>query len=86
MRKIWMLPLILTVIVSTAASAAHIDLSNAKIVVLNPKNKIQANAADMLRDEIDKRTRIGLDVVSKMPGKGETSIVIGVGREVTKNM
>jgi hypothetical protein len=57
MGKIWTLSLILAITVSTPASAAHIDLSNAKIVVLNPKKKIQANAADMLRDEIDGRKR-----------------------------
>ena len=67
MGKIWMLSLILAITVSTSASATQkIDLSKAKVVVLNPKKKIMANAADMLRDETDKRTRIALEVVSKM--------------------
>jgi hypothetical protein len=44
-----------------------IDLSKAKIVALNKQSKIQASAADMLADEIERRTRIGLEVVKKMP-------------------
>jgi hypothetical protein len=84
MGKIWTLSLILAITVSTPASAAHIDLSNAKIVVLNPKKKIQANAADMLRDEIDERTRIELNVVSKMPGGKEVMIIIGTAGELTE--
>ena len=61
-----------------------IDLSAAKIVVLNPKSKIQANAADMLHDEIKKRTRIRLEVRTSSPRKGVAAIVIGPGKEVTK--
>jgi hypothetical protein len=61
-----------------------IDLAGAKIVVLNPKSKIQANAADMLHDEIKKRTRIRLEVVTSLPPKGVTAVVIGLGKKVTK--
>ncbi|MHC4805667.1 MAG: PA14 domain-containing protein [Planctomycetota bacterium] len=61
-----------------------IDLSSAKVVVLNRQSKIEAKAADMLVDEINKRTRIGLEVVSRMPGKNAAAIVLGVGREVTR--
>jgi len=61
-----------------------IDLSKAEIVALNPGSKIQANAADMLRDEIEKRTRIGLEVVTSMPAKEVPAIVLGVGKEVTE--
>jgi hypothetical protein len=64
--------------------AYKVDLSRAKVVVLNPGNKVEANAADMLRDEIDKRTRIGLEVVSRMPGNDVAAIVLGVGKAVTK--
>jgi hypothetical protein len=71
--------------VSTVASAAQkIDLSNAKIVVLDPKKKIMANAGDMLGDEIDKRTRIGLDVVSKIPPADQVAIVIGTAKELNR--
>ena len=77
---------VLLVLIATADvfGAATIDLSKAKVVLLNPKSKIQSNAADMVRDEIEKRTRIGLDVVTKMPAKGQAAIVIGVGKKVTK--
>ena len=84
MRKILMLLLVLIGITATAVSAQQINLSKAKIAVLNPKKKIMANAADMLRDEIEKRTRIRLEVVSKMPAKGEAAIVIGTAKDLAK--
>ncbi|MHC4574533.1 MAG: hypothetical protein ACYS76_10445 [Planctomycetota bacterium] len=65
-------------------ASQKIDLSNAKIVLLSPENKIMANAAAMAQDEIDKRTRIELDVVSKMPAKDEVAIVIGTAKELAK--
>jgi hypothetical protein len=61
-----------------------IDLSSTKIVNLNPKSRILASAADMLRDEIEKRTRIGLEVVTSLPAERSETIVIGVGEQVTK--
>ena len=59
-----------------------VELSQTKIVALNGQSKVQASAARMLCEEIDKRTRIGLDVVKQMPGKGVVAIVIGTGEEV----
>ena len=60
----------------------NIDLSKARIVALNGRSKVQASAARMLSEEINKRTRIGLEVVKQMPGKGVVAIVIGTGKEV----
>jgi hypothetical protein len=54
-----------------------VDLSRAKIVVLSSDKKIMANAGDMLCDEIDKRTRIGLDIASELPGPTQVAILIG---------
>lgn len=79
-----MLLLVLIGISATVVSAQQISLSKAKIVVLNPKKKIMTNAADMLRDEIEKRTRIRLEVVSKMPAKDEAAIVIGTAKDLAK--
>ncbi|MHC4665530.1 MAG: PA14 domain-containing protein, partial [Planctomycetota bacterium] len=62
----------------------QIDLSEAKIFVLGSRSKVLANAADMLHDEIEKRTRIRLDVATTMPGKNNVAILIGVGEAVTK--
>jgi hypothetical protein len=62
---------------TSAFGASSIDLSEAKILVLEPQKKIMTNAADMLADEIEKRTRITLDIVTKMPGDDQTVIVIG---------
>jgi hypothetical protein len=75
----------LAVTVSATASASQkIDLSRAKVVVLNTEKKIAANAADMLVHEINKRTRIGLDLVSKMPATNEVAIVIGTAGELAE--
>ena len=58
MRKNWMLVLTLLVIASTVTLGGRIELSNVRIVVLNPKSKIMTNAADMILDEIEwERTR-----------------------------
>jgi hypothetical protein len=64
-------------------SAGQIDLSNAKIVVLSPDKKIMANAVDMVSDEIESRTRIGLEVVSKIPAGSEVAVLIGTIEELT---
>ena len=63
-----------------------VDLSEAKIFVLDSKSKVLANGAGMLCDEIEKRTRIRLDVVTKMPGEENTAILIGVCASVTKQL
>ncbi len=68
--------------VETVSASQKLDLSKAKVVVLNRQNKIQANAADMLVDEVKKRTRIQLDVVSKMPGGDKTVILVGTAKEL----
>jgi len=70
--------------ISTVVSAGQIDLSKAKIVVLSPDKKILANAGDMVSDEIDTRTRIGLEVVSKIPAGNEVAIIIGTAEELAK--
>jgi hypothetical protein len=77
--------LVFVLIISGGAfGASRIDVSEAKIVVLNPQEKIHANAGDMLADEIEKRTRIGLGVVSRMPDAGEVAILIGSAKELAK--
>jgi hypothetical protein len=38
----------------------------------------------MLRDEIEKRTRITLDIASKMPGKDKAAIVVGTAKQLAK--
>ncbi|MHC4497978.1 MAG: family 16 glycoside hydrolase [Planctomycetota bacterium] len=63
---------------------ADIDLSSARILIMNPDSRILTNAGDMLRDEIEQRTRIGLEVVTSGLRQGAEKIVIGVGDQVTK--
>jgi hypothetical protein len=84
MQKKAALLLALVATISTTVSAAQVDLSNAKIVVLNPKNKIMTNAADMLADEIEKRTRIQLDIVPRMPNDDEAVILIATAKQLAE--
>ncbi|MHC4618553.1 MAG: hypothetical protein ACYTEQ_12460 [Planctomycetota bacterium] len=85
MCKNCMMVLILLAIVSAVALGARIELSDTRIVVLNPKSKIMTNAADMILDEIEKRTRITLQTGPEMSGNNQPAIVIGLGSEITKN-
>ncbi|MHC4617711.1 MAG: glycoside hydrolase family 20 zincin-like fold domain-containing protein [Planctomycetota bacterium] len=64
------------------SGVGEIDLSKAKVVALNQRSKIQASAADMLADEIARRTRIGLEVVRQMPSTKVVGIVIGTNKEI----
>jgi len=66
-------------------AAERVDLSKAVIVVFS-KEKIHAKAAQMLKDEIEKRTRIRLEVVTQMPGKTVPTIVIGTGKELVNRI
>jgi len=77
-------PLALVGALSATLSAAPLDLSHARIVVLNPQAKVEAKAAAMLRDEVDKRTRIGLEIVTKLPEGNEPVILIGTAGELAR--
>jgi len=67
----------------SVSGLGYIDLSNAKLVPLNSLSRIQGNAADMLADEIEKRTRIRLEVADQMPEKDGAAIVVGTAAQVT---
>jgi len=69
---------------ATARRDDSIDVADAKIVVLNPNNKVEWNAGDLLVEEIEQRTRIRLDVVTELPAAAGTAVVIGVDGDVTK--
>jgi len=69
-------------LVSASLCAAPVDLSHAKIVVLNPGESTAAKAAAMLRDEIEKRTRITLVIVPTVPTGDEPLILIGTAQDL----
>ena len=83
MRKILVLSLV-TAVTASAAAGQKIDLSHAKIVIADPHKKIQAKAADMLRDEIEKRTRISLDVALQTPAANEVTLLLGSAAELAE--
>ena len=70
--------------VAANLSAAPLDLSQARIVVLNPQAKPEAKAAAMLRDEVDKRTRIGLEIAEKLPAGNDAVILVGTAEELAR--
>ncbi|MHC4259364.1 MAG: beta-N-acetylhexosaminidase family protein, partial [Planctomycetota bacterium] len=79
---------VLVVLLSFAAhtfAAGQIDLSEA-VVVSSSKKTIHVKATQMLRDEIQERTRITLDIASKMPNSTRAAIVIGTGKGFTKKV
>jgi len=69
--------------VSIRLWAAPLDLSHAKIVVLDPRQIPATKAAAMLRDEVEKRTRISLAIVPSLPTGDEAVILIGTAPEFT---
>jgi len=84
-RRTGTLSVVLALIISAYAfGGGSVDLSRAKIVVLKPGSKILSNATDMLGDEIEKRTRIRLDIVTDMPKQGKAAIVIGTAGDLPK--
>jgi hypothetical protein len=84
MYKQRFLALVLLLVLSAPTfSAEKIDLSEA-VIVVSSRQTTHGKAADMLRDEIEMRTRIGLDVVSKMPGKDEAAIIVGTAKQLAK--
>ncbi len=83
MRGIVLLSLLATLLAySTTFASQKINLADAEIYPLNPTSKIQANAADMLADEIEKRTRIRLHIATKMPRRDKAVIMLGTAAEL----
>jgi hypothetical protein len=67
---------------ANSSRAASIDLSKARIVVLNPRQSTSVKAASLLKDEIEKKTRISLSVVDKVPEGEEPLILIGTASDL----
>jgi hypothetical protein len=65
----------------SSARAASINLSKA-VIVTSSTDKVQINAAKMLRDEVEKRTRIALEIVPKIPAGNKIAIVIGTAKDM----
>src|SRR5882762_6468110 len=71
---------------SATVFASPLDLSQAKIVVLNPQQRTAAKAAAMLRDEVEKRTRIALAIVAAIPAAGEEPLIlIGTAQDLDEH-
>src|SRR5581483_3874463 len=62
--------------------ASTLDLSHAKLVPLDPKSKSAAKGVAMLRDEIEKRTRLTLEVVPALVEPTEPAILLGTAEDL----
>jgi len=82
MRKAgtWGLILLLALSIQTVA-AQKIDLSEAVIFASSAKT-IYYKASQMIRDEVQKRTRIRLNIVSKMPDSNKPAIIIATANDI----
>ena len=76
----WLL-VVFFALLTPAIGGDEIDLSRA-VIVFSSAETIQAKAADMLRDEIEKRTRIGLAVTPKLPDRDRVVILLGTAAEL----
>ena len=77
---LWLLALIGTMAASLIA--APIDLSNAKVVVVNPASSIETKAVAMLVDEVEKRTRLRLEIAADLPTGSQAVILVGTAQEL----
>jgi len=72
---------VLLVFLLPASGAEKIDLSRAVIVAVSP-GTIPAKAAEMLRDEIEKRTRITLEISGDVPDGNRPAIAVGTAGDL----
>jgi len=78
------LALVLILMVAVpASSAAEIDLSRAAVVAVSP-GTVAAKAAAMVVNEVEKRTRITLEITAAIPGGERPVIAIGTARDLAK--
>jgi hypothetical protein len=63
------------------AERSSLDLSSA-LIVSGSSNVIQVNAADMLKDEVEARSRIVLAVASEMPEDETIVVLVGTAQEL----
>jgi hypothetical protein len=74
--------LILT-LAASASNAAEVDLSRAVVVAVSP-GTVPAKAVAMVRDEVEKRTRITLEIAPAIPRAARPVIAIGTAGDLAK--
>src|SRR5439155_27182412 len=65
---------------SARLCAAPLDLAHAKIVALNPRQSTAVKAAAMLRDEVEKRNRVTLEILHSVAAGEEPVSLIGTAQ------
>ena len=66
----------------TAGLVRGMDLQRAVVVTPDGASKPVQKAAQMLREEIEKRTEIRLAEAHQLPGNGQPAIVVGLNRQL----
>jgi hypothetical protein len=77
MKRVVLIVAVLIAMLPLASADQPIDLSGATIVIAADAPMPEQKAADMLADEIEKRTYIRLPVVNEWPGDSASAIAIG---------
>jgi hypothetical protein len=73
--------IVILTLAASASSAAEIDLSRTAVIAVSP-GTVCAKAAAMISDEIEKRTRLTLEIASAIPGGERPAIAIGTARDL----
>lgn len=74
--------LVFAVLSAMGLGAAPLDVAKATIVAANAASRIEAKAADMLADEIERRTRIRLAIADQLPTGEQVVILLGTAAEL----
>ena len=74
--------LVLAGILAMESGAAPLDVARATIVAADAASRIEAKAAAMLADEIERRTRIRLAIADQLPTGAQVVILLGTAAEL----
>lgn len=74
--------LVLAGILAMESGAAPLDVAKATVVAANAASRIEAKAAAMLADEIERRTRIRLAIADQLPTGAQVVILLGTAAEL----
>ena len=69
-------------ILAMESGAAPLDVAKATIVAADAASRIEAKAAAMLADEIERRTRIRLAIADQLPTGAQVVILLGTAAEL----
>ncbi|MHC4584341.1 MAG: hypothetical protein ACYS3N_07400, partial [Planctomycetota bacterium] len=84
-RSHYILVLLFSILISPSnlpASGAELDFTNSVIVTSRKLEKLEQKALTVLKEEIQKRTGIKLNTVTRWPGNKQSVIAIGQKEQI----